>query len=78
MERGLLSEGQYYRSWYEEVTQPIRIDEITKTINQSPNGKTLGPELTSNEMLKKLRTIALEMLEQIFNSCLLLNQVPKM
>lgn len=65
------------RSWYHDLEKPITIEELTTTINNSPNSKAPGPNNISNEMLKKAGTIFHHTLLNLFNKCLKEQTIPK-
>ena len=63
-------------TWYNILTNPIIQQEITNTINISPNSKAQGPTLISNEMLKHTHSHITKLFTILFNKCLDTTNIP--
>lgn len=60
-----------------KVNEPVSVDQVRKQIRRFKNGKAPGPDAISKLVLKKLPTVALESLCNIYNACLRLCYFPK-
>src|SRR5207253_9885739 len=56
-------------SWYKDILELVKIEELKQTISQAPKQKATGPTLISNEMLSHLSDKGLKVFLEIINTC---------
>src|SRR5260363_167360 len=64
-------------TWFKTLKNPITLSELEKTLSETPNNKTTGPQNISNEMLKHLNTYEKNTFLKILNACIDLQIIPK-
>ena len=64
-------------SWYKDILELVKIEELKQTISQAPKQKATGPTLISNEMLSHLSDKGLKVFLEIINTCFQFKDIPK-